>query len=140
MHSNDNPLAKLAEDLTNRVEFLEKENAELRKSVQEKTASQQVIKVGPVVSDEVAQATCDALVKAGALTEDQVAETKRAFIEDAEAAHRTICGILDAQAQTKSASDTSDVNLNGGTLVAGSVLSKTAEEDCLDRMQSILGM
>lgn len=140
MSSNENPLAKLASDLTDRVEFLEKENAELRKSVQEKTASQQVLKVAPVVSDEVAQATCDALVKAGALNEDQVLETKQAFLDDPEAAHRTICGILDAQAQSKSASESDTMDLKGGTLVTGSVLSKSAEEDCLDRMQSILGM
>lgn len=140
MNSNENPLAKLASDLTDRVEFLEKENAALRKEVQEKTASQQVIKVAPVVSDEVAQATCDALVKAGALNEDQVELTKKAFLEDAEAAHRTICGILDAHAQSKRASEDNDADLSGGKLVSGTMLSKSAEEDCLDRMQNILGM
>lgn len=71
MNSSEFHLTKLAEDLTNRVEYLEKENAMLRRSVQAKTASQQVLKVNPVVSDEVAQATCNALVKAGALNEDQ---------------------------------------------------------------------
>jgi hypothetical protein len=140
MNSNENPLAKLASDLTDRVEALEKENAELRKEVQAKTASQQVVQVAPVISDEVAQATCDALVKAGALNEDQVEQTKKAFIEDPEAAHRTICGILDAQAQSKRASEDSEADLSGGKLVTGSMLSKSAEEDCLDRMQSILGM
>ena len=71
-------LTKLAEELTDRVDFLEKENAGLR--AQSKQASK--APASPVVSEKVAQATCEALVKAGALNQDQVQPVCQAFMRD----------------------------------------------------------
>ena len=139
MNPTNDALVKLASELTDRVDELEKENAALRQqAAQVKQAAAPV--TTPVVSEETAAATCDALCKAGALKEEQLKQAKEAYMKDPEAAHRTIQGLLDAMANKKTAAETKDVDLSGGNLVSGKVASRSHEDSCLDRMQAILGM
>jgi predicted phage gp36 major capsid-like protein len=110
-------MTKLANDLCDQLEKVEAENKSLKEQLaQVKTASE--APKDPVVSAEVVQATCDALVKAGSISAEQVEDCKKAFTEDPEAAHRTLVQILNAPAQEKTASVEAD--LSGGTLVSGS--------------------
>ena len=135
-------LIKLATELTDRVDALERENAALKVQVKQASnvAPAVTAKFSPVVSAEIADATCAALKKAGALSDDQVTQVKYAFMRDPEAAHRTIQGLIDAMANTKTASETKSIDLNGGSLVAGQMRTNTAGEACLDKMERILGM
>lgn len=135
MDSNINELVKLASELTAHVEALETENLQLMQ--QQKNASAGV--PASTVSEYTAANTCNKLVRAGLLSEDQTPHVKRAFLLDPEAAHRTISGILDAFASSKTASAVSP-DFTGGRLVDDAGLGKTASEDCIDRMQRILGM
>ena len=107
-------MTKLANDLCDQLEKAEAENKSLKEQLaQSKTASE--VPAAPVVSAEVVQETCDALVKAGRLDADQVELCKEAFMKDPDAAHRTIVQLLNAPAQEKTAS--SEADLSGGTLV-----------------------
>lgn len=108
-------MTKLANELCDQLEKAEAENKSLKEQLaQVKTASAEPAKA-PVVSAEVAQATCDAMVKAGCLTADQVELVKQAFTEDPDAIHRAVVELLNAPAQEKTAS--SEADLSGGTLV-----------------------
>ena len=119
-----NKMTKLANELCDQLEKAEAENKSLKEQLaQSKTAS--VAPVAPVVDADVVEATCDALVKAGSITADQVAECKEAFTNDPSAAHRVLVQILNAPAQEKTASVEAD--LSGGTLVGG--VTKEASED-----------
>lgn len=138
MDSNVEKLTKLAEELTDRVDALEKENAQLK--AQAKQASVPQVTTAPVVSEQVAADTCDRLLKAGGITQEQVAQTKEAFLKDPEAVHRTLQVILDGQTQMKQANASETVDLSGGRLVDGEALRKDAQADCLDRMSQILSM
>lgn len=135
-------LSKLASDLTDRVAFLEQENAQLRDRVTAGETAHKPVQT-PVVktaSLEEIDKACQALVRVGALAPDQIELSKKAFQDDPDAAFRTICGILDAQAQTKSASDASHLDLRGGELVTGAIRAQqSVQEDCIERMCSILG-
>lgn len=138
MDSNVEKLTKLAEELTDRVDALEKENAQLK--AQAKQASVPVAAPAPVVSEKVASETCERLVKAGGITQEQVAQTKEAFLKDPEAVHRTLQVVLDGQTQVKQANASETIDLSGGRLVDGDALRKDAQADCLERMSQILEM
>lgn len=140
-------LTKLAEELTNRVDALEKENKALRgklskaaslleQQLQRKTAAETTR--GAVVSDKVADDTIRALYKAGALEASQLEESRRVLLADAEAPHRILCRLLDGQTQMKTASTDVD-NVSGGRL-ANNDIKPDAQGDCLDRMMSTLRM
>ena len=131
-------LTKLTEELTNRVDELEKENAELKKTASEKPAEPVKTEASSVVSASVVEATLDALHKVGMLQDDQMDESRRILSSDAEAPHRILQKILDAQSQTKVASEE---NISGGTLVGGpDQLKRDPMDDCFDRMERILKM
>ena len=115
-------------------EKVEAENKSLKEQLaQTKTAS---VAPAPVASAEVVQETCDALLKAGSISEDQVEDCKKAFTEDPEAALRTLTQVLNAPAQVKSAS--SEVDLSGGTIVRGSI--GTDSQDKMASVYKILGL
>lgn len=124
-------MTKLANELCDQLEKAEAENKSLKAQLaaQTKMASE-APKAAPVVSAEVVQATCDALVKAGSISADQVEDCKKAFTEDPDAAHRTLVQILNAPAQEKTASVEAD--LSGGTLVSG-----TTSKEGQDKMASV---
>ena len=126
-------MAAICNELIEYAKKLEVENAKLQEQC--KTASAQV----PAVPDECAAQTCAALLDAGLITADQVEQTKQAFLEDPTAAHRTIVGILDAQAQTKEAA-AEPVNLDGGTVVKGQSQQGDVYEESMKRIQAILGI
>lgn len=135
---NIDALTKLATELTDRVDQLEHENAELKSSLdtakaQVKTASEQ--KPGMSVSEQTVDATLAALLKTGSLNQDQIAESKKILMSDAEAPHRILQKLLEVQSQNKIASDKN--NINGGTL-AYCDTKRDHEDDCMDRMMSIL--
>lgn len=137
-----NALTKLAEDLTNRVDELEKENATLKAALE--TSKQEALAKKASEEPKVAQvseATVDktvaGLVKAGALEPDQAGESRKVFLTDPEAAHRVIQQMLDSQLQQKTAS--ADDDLYGGRLVGNSP-TQSAETACIDRMMLLLGM
>lgn len=144
MGSNMDALTKLASELTDRVEELEKQNEQL--CAENKTLKEAQVKqaAAAVVSEEVAAKTCELLVKAGSIQPDQVEATKQAFLHDPEAAHRTIEGFVDALAQAKTAAGSTEQevdDVSGGRLATPlSGQNKTAEENCLDRMAQILNM
>ena len=119
-------MTKLANDLCDQLEKAEAENKSLKEQLdaQTKTASAAPAEV-LAPSAEAVQATCDALVKAGRLEQDQVELCKEAFMKDPDAAHRTLVQILNAPAQEKTASVEAD--LSGGTLVGG--IAKEASDD-----------
>ena len=128
-------MTKLASDLCDQLEAAEAENKSLREQLQQvKTASAAPAET-LVVPEDVAQATCDALVKAGSISEDQVAPCKEAFMKDAAAAHRVLVQILNEPAQVKSASSEEDVS--GGTLVKG---TPAVESDKYAKMYEKLGL
>ena len=93
------------------------------------------VPAAPVASDDVVQATCDALVKAGRLEQDQVATCKEAFLKDPDAAHRTIVQLLNAPAQEKTAH--AEEVVSGGKLVTS---APAAETDKLAGVFQILGL
>ena len=128
-------MTKLANDLCDQLEAAEAENKSLREQLQQvKTASAAPAET-LVVPEDVAQATCDALVKAGSISADQVADCKEAFMKDAAAAHRVLVQLLNEPAQVKSASSEEDVS--GGTLVNG---TPAAESDKYAKMYEKLGL
>lgn len=129
-------MTKLANELCDQLEKVEAENKSLKEQLAQTKTASEAPKAAPVVSAEVAQSTCDALVKAGSISADQVEDCKKAFIEDPEAAHRTLVEILNAPAQEKTASVEAD--LSGGTLVSGT--TKQASQDGLDSVLQILGL
>ena len=143
MNENENTQAfvKLASELTDRVDALEKENAELQKQLAQAKAMPKVAaeEKRPIVSREVVDATLSALVKCGGIAPEQVDESRKIMLEDAEAPHRILQSFLDAQSQTKTAADSG--NISGGTLIGqqGNV-KRDAREECMERMISMLKM
>jgi myo-inositol-1-phosphate synthase len=128
-------MTKLANDLCDQLEKVEAENQSLKEQLQQsKTAS--AAATAPVVSADVAQATCDAMVNAGRITAEQVELVKKAFIEDPSAIHRAVVEILNAPAQEKTANVEED--LSGGTLVNGS--TKEASSDIYASVYETLGL
>ena len=127
-------MTKLANELCDKLEAAEAENKSLKEQLQQvKTASE--APKAPVVSAEVVQATCDALVKAGHLDVEQVKTASEAFMKDPDAPHRVLVKILNAPAQEKKAAESEDVS--GGTLVG---TPKKSEEDKYARMFNILDL
>lgn len=137
-------LTKLAQDLTDRVDELANENARLSKALEEKSAeltkkaAEQ--KPSPMVSEQVVDATLDALVKAGALSEDQREESRGIMLADMEAPHRILQRFLDAQGQAKTASKQDIDNVSGGKLADDTRQTKESDSAVLDRMMAILHM
>ena len=140
-------LLKLASEMTDRIAALEKENAELKaqkaaadEALTKKAAEDEAPKT--VVPAEVADATVEALLKNGSLQPSQADESKRILMQDATAAHRVLQRILDAQIQTKTAkaAQNDSFDVSGGKLAGEQPEQKPYEDDCLDRMQSILRM
>jgi alanyl-tRNA synthetase len=138
-------LEKLASEMTDRIAALEKENAELKAKLA--TADEALTKKASednapktVVPAEVADATVEALLKYGALLPEQADESKQVLLKDAAAAHRVLVRILDAQIQTKKASagTKDDFDVAGGTLANAPEQKPSAQEDCMDRMMTIL--
>ncbi len=139
MHPTNDALVKRATELTDRVAELEKENTQLKQqTAQVKEAA--VPAPAPQVNAELVDKTCNALLKAGALTEEQLEQTKQAYLTDPDAAHRTIQGLLDALATKKTASEDKTANVTGGSLVSGKVSAPAYEDDCLESMRRILRM
>ena len=128
-------MTKLASDLCDQLEAAEAENKSLKEQLQQVKTASAAPAEAPAVSEEVAQATCDALVKAGSISADQVADCKEAFMKDAAAAHRVLVQLLNEPAQVKSASSEEDVS--GGTLVNG---THAAESDKYAKMYEKLGL
>ena len=129
-------MTKLASELCDQLEAAEAENKSLKEQLQQvKTASAAAPAESFAVSEDVAQATCDALVKAGSINADQVADCKEAFMKDAAAAHRVLVKLLNEPAQVKTASSEEDVS--GGTLVNG---TSAAESDKYAKMFTTLGL
>ena len=135
MVSNVQALGDLAQELIDKVDHLEQENARLR--AMPKQAS--VVHDAPVVDEETAHITCDKLVNANLIAPEQASQTKQAFLTDPFAVHRALQALLDAQAQTKTASVESVSNVNGGVLVEQTVTT-TVVEDHLENLQKILGI
>ena len=138
MNDTIEALTKLANELTDRVDALEKENDALRGTAAQlaKQASEAPAPAAeaPKVSDGMVDDTLSALLKVGALNADQLKESRQLLTTDPEAPFRLLRGLLDAQLQAKTASDES---VSGGFL-AGSASKRDASEDCLDRMIKIL--
>lgn len=137
-------LTKLAQELTDRVDELSAENARLSTALKEK--EQELTKKAaeqtpsPVVSEQIVDATLSALVKIGALNEDQREESKRVFMTDMEAPHRLLQRFIDAQSQTKAAAAQDTENVSGGKLADDTRQSEESDGAVLDRMMSILHM
>jgi len=138
MNDTIEALTKLATELTDRVDALERENADLRSRnadmAKQAAEAPAQAEPSPRVSDGLVDDTLSSLLKVGALNADQLKESRQILATDPEAPFRLLNGLLDAQIQTKTAGDTS---LAGGTL-AGNALKRDAGEDCLDRMIQIL--
>lgn len=132
-------MAMLAGDLIDYNAELESRIADLQGQLaQTKTAS--VVRPGSIVSEQCADATCRALAAAGLISDEQQAQVKQAFLNDPEAAHRTIHGLLEAERQTKTAA-AAERELSGGRLVSGgSAVRSDVFEDSLNKIQSILGI
>lgn len=128
-------MTKLANDLCDQLEAAEAENKSLREQLQQVKIASAAPAETLVVPEDVAQATCDALVKAGSISADQVADCKEAFMKDAAAAHRVLVQLLNEPAQVKSASSEEDVS--GGTLVNG---TPATESDKYAKMYEKLGL
>lgn len=138
MNDTIEALTKLANELTDRVDALEKENDALRGTAaqlaKQASEAQAPAAEAPKVSDGMVDDTLSALLKVGALNADQLKESRQLLITDPEAPFRLLRGLLDAQLQAKTASDES---VSGGFL-AGAASKRDASEDCLDRMIKIL--
>lgn len=136
-------LTKLAEDLTNRVDELSSENDSLKKALDEqkdlnkKAAEQTVVQHA---SESIVDETLDKLIKIGALTEEQRAESRKTLLTDADAPYRVLQRFIDAQNQVKSAADASDKdNISGGQLVGSDKdTQQPSDNEVLDRMMQIL--
>lgn len=126
-------MAALVNDLANYAEGLERQVAELQSRIsdQDKQASASI-------SEESVEKVCSALVESGCISGDQVFQTKRAFMEDPEAIYRVIPKFIEAQAKTASA-DTG-LDLNGGTLVGIQLTREDPYVASMERMQSLLNM
>ena len=129
-------MTKLANELCDKLETAEVENKSLKEQLaQVKTASAAPVEKAPVVSAEAVQNTCDALVKAGHLTAEQVKTASEAFFKDPDAPHRLLVEILNAPAQEKKASESEDVS--GGTLAGA---PKKTDEDPFSLVYKILDL
>ena len=130
-------MTKLANELCDKLEAAEAENKSLKEQLQQvKTASAEPKTLA--ASAEAVQATCDALVKAGRLEQEQVELCKDAFMKDPDAAHRTIVQLLNAPAQEKKAAE-SEMDLSGGTLV-GTAKRQDDNDDKYASVYKILGL
>lgn len=139
-------MASLADSLVNRVDELEQENAELTEHINMlidagDTLCKQAGYDLPEVPESVIDTTIGCFVKVGALNPSQTGAARAAMLEDPCAVHRAIQGILEAQSQHKTASykDSDDMSLYGGTLASG-IPERPEMDNCLDRMERILGM
>ena len=128
-------MTKLASELCDQLEAAEAENKSLKEQLQQVKTASAAPAESFAVSEDVAQATCDALVKAGSINADQVADCKEAFMKDAAAAHRVLVKLLNEPAQVKTASSEEDVS--GGTLVNG---TPAAESDKYAKVFTTLGL
>ena len=143
--TNTDALVKLAEDLTSRVDDLEKENATLKAQLEEatsqqKTAAEAAAEPVNVVPEQVADATVDILHKVGMLTDDQLDESRKVLLSDASAPHRILQKILDAQLQTKTAA-LDEGNIEGGKLSSQPATAVVdAMDECFNRMARTLNM
>lgn len=102
--------------LNARLEAASAQQARKEEEVQVKTASASTVDV-----------TCAKLIAGGLITPDQMCQTKQAFLEDPDAAHRVIQAILDQQEQFKSAA-LSD-SLRGGHVVDARAGKPGTDED-----------
>ena len=139
MNNTPENMVKLAEELVDRLAVVEKENAALKEQCKLASAAA-APKPAPCVSDSVAQKSCDELVKAGAITQEQVAQTKQAFLTDPEAAHKALCGLLQQLPQIKSAAVEQSNRLYGGTLVNAPASKADVWDELADRMARTLNM
>lgn len=147
MDSTTDALVQLVEELTARVDQLERENESLRSELD---SAAQALAEAPdasacedkaeVVPEEVADKTVEALHKAGALSDDQLAEGRNILLTDAQAPHRLLCGLLNGGFQVKTASAESVGDVYGGRLANPSAPKTDAQSDCLDRMAALLHM
>lgn len=135
MNNATEALVKLAEELTARVSVLECENQSLRKK-----ASVAKPGAGAVVSEQVVDATINALVKSGSLTVEQISESRKTLLADVEAPHRVLQKVLDAYGQVKKASVDDPYGLSGGRLAGIAETQPDPQADCLDRMAALLRM
>jgi len=144
MDENTQSFVKLASELTDRVDALEKENAQLRKiAACAKHAMDDAISAldakRVVVPQDIVDATLSALVKCGGLAPEQVDESRKILLTDVTAPHRILQSFLDAQSQTKTAAEDGDIA--GGTLIGSAKVAKQdAQEACLERMMNVLKM
>lgn len=147
MDSTTDALVQLVEELTARVDQLERENTALRSELD--TAAQALAEIpeagaceerAVVVPEEVADKTAEALHKAGALRDDQLAEGRNILLTDAQAPHRLLCGLLNGCVQVKTASTEHTGDVYGGRLASPSATKTDAQTDCLERMAALLHM
>lgn len=131
-------ITKLANELTDRVEQLENENAMLRTHiVQVKQASLAT----PRPDEKVVDNTINLMLKSGALNQNQCAEGKKTFMENPTAAHYIIQRlIIDAQAQAKTAAEDNYGNISGGSLVNSRRINTSDDNSDFERLQRILGL
>lgn len=141
-------LTKLASELTDRVERLEKansdltaENTALKAKLDEAGQTKQA--AVQAVDEATVNASIDALIKVGAITEEQRQASHDCFLSDPCAAHRVLVRVLDAHSQTKTAKAADADDLRGGRLVSAPAPQPgmtNAEDECRKRMHKILGL
>lgn len=143
-------LTKLASELTDRVERFEKttaeltaENASLKAQLAEAQAGQAKQAAVKTVDETVVNASVDALIKVGALTEDQRQASHDCMMKDPDAVHRVLIRVLDAHSQTKTAKAADTDDLRGGRLATAPDRASSMTDQqgaCYERMCKILGL
>lgn len=131
-------LTELANELTERVDVLEKDNQQLRKAASEQTTQAPAAASAPQVPEAVIEDTVNAMHKAGAIAASQVEASKQIMSSDPTAAYRVIQRLLDVQRQVKTAGACDRDSVSGGRLADCSGADDDPQAACLDRMMSIL--
>ena len=145
--AEEQAMEKLANELIERLGSLEAENTALKKdnadlrNLNQQLATAKTASLNDQVkqvSDDLLDATCNELVKCGALNADQVAQSKEIFKSDPDAPFKVIRSLLDDRAQIKSASE--QESLRGGRLVGIQTPKDADAQECLERMRHTLGL
>lgn len=133
-------LSKLASELIARVDSLEAERdglmsrviaMEAERSELDKRASEAP---RPVVGEAAVDTAVACLVKAGALEPGQASQARATMLADPEALYRVLPGIVDAQAQAKTAAAADALSLRGGEVASGQAARAASPVDeSLDR-------
>lgn len=133
-------LTNLANELIERVKELEGANAMLKQAACEQQALREA-DVHPSICADQIDNTVRALVKIGALREEEKRAMKLCLIQQPDAIYKVVQHLACAPRQVKQASFDNAVDpISGGRVVGVEEDQASAQDACLDRMSHLLNL